>query len=187
MLSATKNIIISILDFFHKPFAKFIPTQTFRYLACGGTNALTGLILFKVVYYNVFKDTNFHIAGPIALTPRVASLFFCFIVNNPIGFMLSSYVVFPESQIKIKTQAFRYFSSALIFLGFSYMLTKFFAFAIPALVPEWANFFVIAITTILSYLTQKFFTFKIEKNDDEENDGISVEAVDIATEEFVEQ
>lgn len=60
----------------------------------------------------------------------------------------------------------------------SYVLTKVFAIAIPVVRADIANIFVALITTVLSYLTQRFFTFKITEE--------PVEAVAEEPEEVVE-
>ena len=163
MLSKTRRGIVAFIDFFHKPVAKYIPTQTFRYIACGGTNTVSGILLFSFVFNYIFKGHNTVLFGSFPITDRVASLFTTFCFNVPFGFMLSSYVVFPESQIDTKVQFVRYAGSAVAFLGLQYVLTKSFAWALPGVRGDVANVFVTMITAVVSYLTQKFYTFKIDK------------------------
>jgi putative flippase GtrA len=57
----------------------------------------------------------------------------------------------------------RYTGTAISFIVMAYILTKFFAWAIPLVPPPIANIFVNVITAIISYLTQKFYTFKTIK------------------------
>ncbi len=163
MLSQIRKGIVAFIDFFHKPFAKYIPTQTFRYIACGGTNTVLGLVFFSLVYNHIFKGHSMHLIGDFALTDRVAALFVTFCFNVPFGFVLSSYIVFPESQIDTKVQFIRYTGAAVSFIGMAYVLTKFFAWALPAVRADVSNIFVNFITAIISYLSQRFYTFKIEK------------------------
>ena len=35
-----RHLILSIIDFFYKPFKKILPLQTFRYAAAGGANLI---------------------------------------------------------------------------------------------------------------------------------------------------
>ena len=47
----------------------------------------------------------------------------------------------------------------------AYVLTKFFAYELPKVRAEVSNIFVNMLTAVLSYLSQRFFTFKITKED----------------------
>ena len=109
------------------------------------------------------------------ITARVAALFIGLCINTPIGFVLSSYIVFPESQIHGRVQLFRYIMATLTFLLLAYVLTKLFAIALPMVRADISNIFVSIITAILSYLSQRFFTFKITKEDGEEQDEEPIE------------
>ncbi len=165
-----RNIIVAIIDFVHKPFSKLIPAQTFRYLACGGGNTVLGLVLYSVVYNYVLRGNEFHVVDGFSLTARVASLFLTSCVTFPVGFLLSSYVVFPESQLHGRVQLFRYSLSYAGFIVMAYCFTKFFAYCIPLVRADVANIFVNVLTAILSYITQKLYTFKIEKEEAKEEE-----------------
>ncbi len=181
MFAKIRDIIVDVIDFCHVhiPFVKVIPKQTFRYIACGGTNTVLGLVLYSLVFVHVLHQAEYvHIIGDLQITSRVAAWFVQFMFCLPVGFLLSSYVVFPESQIHGRVQLFRYIMSTLIFLLMSYVLTKMFAIVIPIVRADIANIFVALITTILSYLTQRFFTFKItEENTPEEEVEVEEEVV----------
>jgi hypothetical protein len=161
LLSKVRQLIISIIDFVHKPFAKWIPAQTFRYLACGGGNTVLGLVLFSIIYNYVFHGVDSTVIKNLNITTRVATLLMTFCVNFPIGFILSSYVVFPESQIHSRIQFFRYSAATLTFIMLAYVLTKVFAIILPFVRADVANIFVNIVIAFLSYLSQRFFTFKI--------------------------
>lgn len=55
--------------------------------------------------------------------------------------------------------------ATITFLLLSYALTKLFAVCIPMVRADIANIFVSIVTAILSYLSQRFFTFKITKEE----------------------
>lgn len=167
MFTAIKNIINGIIDFCHIPFRRIIPIRTFRYIACGGVNTVLGLALYSIIFVHVLHQTDIIIAGHTIMA-RVAALFIGFCINTPIGFLLSSFIVFPESQIRGRVQAFRYLIATLIFLLLQYILTRVFAIIIPFVRADVANIFVSIITAILSYISQRLFTFKIEKEETEE-------------------
>lgn len=117
---------------------------------------------------HILHQKDVHLIGEHFITARVAALFIGFCINFPIGFILSSYIVFPESQIRGRVQLFRYSLATAIFLLLQYVLTKIFAIIIPMVRADIANIFVSIITAILSYISQRLFTFKIEKEETEE-------------------
>lgn len=117
---------------------------------------------------HVLHQKDIQITQDHAITARVAALFISFCINFPVGFMLSSFIVFPESQIRGRVQFFRYSLATAIFLLLQYVLTKVFAIIIPFVRADIANIFVSVITAILSYISQRLFTFKIEKEETEE-------------------
>ena len=155
-----RHLIISFIDFFHKPFARWIPTQTFRYLACGGSNTVLNWVLYTVGYYFVFKGNDFHLTPSIIIRARQLAYVFSFCINFPIGFVLSRYIVFPESNLRGKVQLFRYALATFSFIVLTVILIKFFAMVIPFVRPEISYIFVMVITAVLSYLSQRFYTFK---------------------------
>lgn len=140
-----------------------MPKQTFRYIACGGTNTIAGMVFFSLIFNFVLHRNDLHLIPGFPITARVASLFMAFCVNVPFGFVLSSYIVFPESQIDTKVQFVRYTGAAVLFIGMAYLLTKFFAYVIPSVRADISNIFVSMITAVMSYLSQRFYTFKITK------------------------
>ena len=44
------QIITKIIDFFYRPFSKWISEQLFRYAACGGGNLILDWILYFLIY-----------------------------------------------------------------------------------------------------------------------------------------
>jgi putative flippase GtrA len=159
-----KDKIIALIDFFYPPFRKFMPEQTFRYAACGGGNTVLGIIIFNVFYTYIFKEQNVT-AGFLVIKPHNAALFISFCVSFVVGFTLSKFVVFVNSNVRGRIQLFRYFVTYVVNLMLSYFLMKVFV--------EFAYFNVMVsqlLTTVViiavSYLSQKYFTFKTGKEED---------------------
>ncbi len=154
-----KDRIIQLIDFFYPPFRKFIPLQTFRYAACGGTNTLLGLVIYTLTYKYILREQVLDL-GFYAFKPHIAALFIAFCINFPLGFLLMKYVVFHDSKVRARTQLFRYFVIFILSLIINYWLLK-------LLVEVWQVYAVIAqiITTtiivLFSYLTQKHYSFQI--------------------------
>lgn len=160
-----KQLIISIIDFFYPPFRKIMPLQTFRYAACGGGNTLLGLLIYSLSYKYLLHEQDLDL-GFYAFKAHIAALFFSFSVNFPVGFVLMKYVVFNESTVKPRIQLFRYFIFFIFCLFLNYVLLKLLVEAL-----HWyaiaAQIITTVIVVIVSYLTQKHFTFKVERKDED--------------------
>jgi putative flippase GtrA len=93
-----------------------------------------------------------------------------FCISFPIGFTLSRYVVFPESNLRGRIQFFRYALTTVTFILMNYLLIKFFATYLPGIWPTVSYAFVNIIIAVMSYISQRKFTFKttvIESIEDE--------------------
>jgi len=167
LLYKLRDLIVLIINFFHKPFARFIPAQTFRYLACGGGNTLLGIILFYLIYKYQFHESDNVLIGSINAPSRALTSVMVNFVNFPIGFLLSSYVVFPESQLRGRVQLFRYLITTITFLLLGSVMNAAMGIALP-MIPAWiSNIFVIIVIVILSYISQRMYTFKVPLQVDE--------------------
>lgn len=162
LLSAARHIIVGIIDFFHKPFAKWIPTQTFRYLACGGSNTILNLAIYSLAFNIVLGRESTHIYNDVWITAPVGAQIISFCICFPIGFILSRYIVFPESNLRGRKQFFRYVLATATFILLTYVLIKVFALMLPMVRADISYIFIQIITSVLSYLSQRFFTFKTE-------------------------
>ncbi|MBC7555156.1 MAG: GtrA family protein [Taibaiella sp.] len=163
MLSAARSIIVGIIDFFHKPFARWIPTQTFRYIACGGTNTVVNWAIYSFAYNVWLKKNDLVLSGAVTITAEVAAYIVSFFISFPIGFILSRHIVFPESNLHGRVQFFRYVMATATLILFTYVLIKVFAIVLPMVRADISYIFVMVITAILSYISQRFFTFKTQK------------------------
>ena len=150
------------MDFFYPPFKRIMPVVTYRYAACGSANTVFALCIYYVFYNFIFSKENF-ILGPLVFKPHMASLFVSGTITVIVGFLLNRYVVFTDSYLRGRVQLFRYLLSFLFNLMLNYALLKLFVevLQIEAFISQ-------LITTIIiigvSYITQKYFTFRI-KND----------------------
>jgi putative flippase GtrA len=157
-----KQKITTLLDFFYPPFKKLMPIQTYRYAACGGGNTLLGLVVYYIGYHYIFVKQVFHF-GPLAFEPHIAALFLSSTLIFIIGFLLNRYVVFIDSYLQGRIQLFRYFLSFSFNLIFNYAMLK-----LLVEVVHWNAMLSQILTTclviIISYLTQRHFTFKVKKD-----------------------
>lgn len=157
-----RKVIIGIIDAFFPIFSRWLPLQTFRYLVCGGGNTVLGLLVYFVGYQFWFGGQIVDL-GFFAFKPHMAALFISSLVSFSVGFLLNKYVVFTDSNLKGRIQLFRYFLSFSFNVGINYVLLKCMVEYLqwPAMVSQiLTTIFVIS----LSFLVQKNFSFKINKN-----------------------
>ncbi|CAL1520396.1 GtrA family protein [Chitinophaga sp. MM2321] len=156
-----RKIILQIIDFFYQPFAKVMPLQTFRYLACGGGNTALDILLYFVCYNFVLHQQMVHLPF-VNMSAHIAALFMSMAVTFPTGFLLSKYVVFSESNLRGHTQLFRYFVLVGICILLNYAFMKLFVDHLH-FYPTVGKICTTALVVTFSYLTQKKFTFKVKQ------------------------
>lgn len=157
-----KRLISSAIDFFYPPFRKVMPLQTFRYAACGGGNALLGLLTFYIGYQYIFAEQVVDL-GFIAFEPHSAALIVSSIITFIIGFILNRYVVFTTSNLRGRIQVFRYFLSFTFNLIINYFLLKFLVEKLH-LHAMLGQVITISVVIAISYFTQRHFTFRVKKD-----------------------
>lgn len=152
------KLINEVLDFFYPIFKKFMPPQTYRYAVCGGMNTLMGLILYTVSFRHIFNREIFDF-GISAFKPHIAALFLSSSFTFSLGFLLNKFIVFTDSYLRGRIQLFRYFLSFMINLIINYFLLKILVEGL-----KWdavlSQVITIVIIIIISYLTQKHFSFR---------------------------
>lgn len=158
-----RKIIFSVLDIFYPLFKKFMPLQTYHYAACGGSNTLFNIFLYHMFYNYVLHKQVLHLRF-IAFTPHIAAFLMAFVITFPIGFYLSMYVVFQGSYLRRRIQFVRYFMVAITCVLLNYVLLKFFIETLGwQQHPTLALIATAVIVVTFSYISQRFFSFKAER------------------------
>jgi putative flippase GtrA len=160
LLSSARNIILAVIDFFHRPFARVIPTQTFRYLACGGSNTVLNIFIEYLAFNFIMRKQSIPVYGDIVITPEVGAWIIAFAISFPAGFILSRHIVFPESNLHGRIQLFRYALTTVTFIVLTYVMIKLFTMYLPMINQTVRYTFICIFTAVLSYITQRKFTFK---------------------------
>lgn len=169
-----RNTILKVIDFFHPPFKKWIPVQTFRYIACGGGVTVLGLFVF-FISYNFLLPPYIHTEIVNNRKEELVSFYFfsmnryiaayviSFCVGFPTGFFLSKFVVFQESHLKGRVQLFRYATLQFLNIVLNYFLLHFFA--------GWCGFWATpsqtlttALIAVFSYFFQRHISFRTKKD-----------------------
>jgi putative flippase GtrA len=150
--------ILQWIDFFYKPFKKYIPLHTFRYAACGGANTLFDICLFSLSYNLVFKKHDL-VLGAFTLSAPTAALFLALSISLPSGFYLNRYVVFQQTGLKRRTQLSRYLIVTAICIFLNYIFLKIFV-GYFGLYPTPAKIITTMLVIVFSYTAQTYIFFK---------------------------
>lgn len=159
-MNQVRDSIIAFIDFFHRPFAQFIDERKFRYLACGGTNTVLGLVLYYAAFHYILHERSIFI-GYLEIHSYIAAYGISFIITFPVGFLLSKFIVFQESNLHGRIQLFRYALLIASCTFLNYALIKIFV-ELCHFYPTPSAALAAVFVAIYSYLTQRHFTFKVK-------------------------
>ena len=160
------QIITKIIDFFYRPFEKWISEELFRYAACGGGNLVLDWVLYFLIYNFVigheivnlqFTICNLQFAQ--AITPHIATLCIVFPITLLTGFWLQKYVTFSQSNLHGARQLGRYILVVAVNLAVNYYGLK---LCVETLgwYPTPSKMVITIVTVVISYFCQKYFTFR---------------------------
>ncbi len=164
-LHTARDLILPVIDFFYPPFRRIMNLQTFRYAASGGGNTLLGFLVYFISYKYILREQQLDFKF-YAFKPHVAALFISFCVTFPVGFFMSKYVVFSDSQMKGRVQLFRYFMICMFNLALNYILLKILV-ENAHVYPVFAQVLTTTIVVLFSYLAQRHFSFRAGDVDEE--------------------
>jgi putative flippase GtrA len=161
------QILTRIIDFFYQPFRKWVSEQFFRYAACGGGNLVLDWVLYFLIYNFVIGHDLVYYQLPITnyqlcLTPHIATLCIVFPITLLTGFWLQKYVTFTASELRGWKQLFRYIVIVAVNLAVNYFGLKL-CVEIWGWYPTPSKMAITIITVAISYLGQKYYTFRINK------------------------
>ncbi len=152
------NLVTRILDLLYIPFKRYMPVQTFRYLACGGGNTFLDIAAFFISYNYILKKKVIYL-GTIAVSPHIMAFIIAFVISFPTGFFLMRNVVFHDSTLHGRVQLFRYFLLVAVCVILNYVFLKLFVEQFH-IYPTVSKILTTFIVVSFSYITQKKFTFQ---------------------------
>jgi len=161
------QIITQIIDFFYRPFAKWMSKQLFRYAACGGGNMVLDWVLYFLIYNFVIGHDLVYLSLSsldieFCLTPHIATLCIVFPVTLLTGFWLQKYVTFTQSNLHGARQLGRYIVIVGVNLAVNYFGLKL-CVEMLGWYPTPSKMLITLITIVISYLGQKYYTFRVNK------------------------
>lgn len=149
--------------------------QTFRYVACGGGNTMLDIFLYFISYNYVLgeyvRQQKLINLGFVAMTPHIGAFIIAFCISFPVGFWLMRSIVFTDSTLRGRVQLFRYFLLVAICILMNYVFLKLFVEQ-WGIYPTPSKILTTVIVVSFSYLTQKHFTFRVEKKVSDIEHGI---------------
>ena len=160
------QFITKIIDFVYSPFQKYIPREIFRYGACGGGNMVLDWVLYFVTYNFIIGHdlvsiqlSAFSFQYTQVLTPHIASLCIVFPITLLTGFWLNKYVTFTQSSLHGARQLTRYIMIVALNLAVNYFGLKLLVETV-GWYPTPSKICITLFTVIISFLGQKYFTFR---------------------------
>jgi len=150
--------IHAALNFFYKPFEKFVPIETFRYGVTGSLNTALDIFLYFIAYNFIFEKENADFFF-ITISPHIAAFIVSFCVTFFTGFLLHRTITFTGSGIQKRVQLFRYLVVVAICILLNYIFLKFFV-ELCGFYPTPSKALTTVIVVIFSYFSQKNYTFK---------------------------
>lgn len=162
----TRDTILQFIDFFHPPFRRWMDVQTFRYLACGGSNQLLNIFLYWFCFNVMLRKRDVPLPDMQPIAGPIASFIFASAITIPLGFAFSKYLVFQESNLRGRIQLFRYMVLTGTNFILNYWMLKLFVNVLH-IFPTVSQTITIIILAIFSYLVQRFFTFRVKNEEPE--------------------
>ena len=154
-----KTVFQKLTDPFYPIFRSLMDIQTYRFLACGGTNVAIEIVTYFISYNFILQKQIVHLPGGIAISPHIAAFLISFSFCFPLGFLLMSKVAFPDSALRGRTQLIRYFSVVMLNLLLNYVLLKILVEQF-GIYPTPSKILATGVVVVVSYFLQKHYTFK---------------------------
>jgi putative flippase GtrA len=151
-------LVLTMLDWFYKPFRKIIPPETFRYAAMGGLNTFLDIFLYFICYNYILQQQLVDL-GFVVMSGYIASFVFVFPITFSTGFLSAKYITFTSSPLKGNIQLFRYALAVAGSILLNYILLKLFVEYLY-IWPTISKLITTIVVVIYSYIIQRYFTFR---------------------------
>ena len=147
-----------LLNSIYPPFKKILPIDSFRYLFCGGANTIFDISLYFVLYNFVIQKKVLSLFC-VSISPHILAFIIVFPITFFTSFLLSKYITFTGSDLKGRSQLFRFGLTILASMLLQYVLLKLFVDQCH-LFPTPSKILVSAIIAVSSYFSHMHFSFE---------------------------
>lgn len=154
-----KTVFYKLTDPFYPIFRSVMDIQTYRFLACGGTNVAIEIVTYFIAYNFILQKQVLYLPAGIAISPHIAAFLISFSIGFPLGFILMRKVAFPDSALRGRTQLIRYFLVVMLNLLLNYIMLKIFVEQL-GIYPTPSKILATCVVVVVSYFLQKYYTFK---------------------------
>ncbi len=153
-------LITRVIDTLYiPPVRRIMPLETFRYGVCGVLNyVVLDPLLYYIAFHYIFDESTLDL-GFYAISGHIAALILVFPITFFNGFWLNKHIAFRRSPLRGSTQLMRYALAVCGSLLLNYGCMKLFVDAL-GLFPTPSKLLSTGVTTVYSYLAQKYFTFR---------------------------
>jgi putative flippase GtrA len=168
-MQTISQIITKIIDFFYRPFSRYIPQQLFRYAFCGGGNLVLDWVLYFFIYNFVVGHELVYISVPfvfnlfsvssICLTPHILTFLIVFPITLFTGFWLNRNITFTQSSLRGYKQLYRYILVVALNLLVNYLGLKLLV-DVVGIYPTPSKMIITLFTVVISFFAQKYFSFR---------------------------
>ncbi len=145
--------------FYVAPIRRYIPSHTFKYLACGVGNYFILDSLLYFMLYNYVVGHRFYDLGVVTISPHILAMIVLFPITFFTGFWLNRYVAFESTTQRARVQVVKYALSILGSLVISYVVLKFLVEGCGVW-PTPAKILSSITTAVYSYVAARYFTFR---------------------------
>ncbi len=133
----------------------------YYYLACGTINTCSDWVLYFLIH-NFVVQKQFIDLGFVVVSPHIASLILVTPITFFIGFCFSKYITFKHSTLQTTQQIFRYAGILCCNWCLAYVSMKCLV-ELMGIYPTPSKMITTVITTLVSFLLQKYYSFKSSK------------------------
>lgn len=137
---------------------RIVPRQTFRYGAVGGVNLLYGIVQYWFIYNYVLFQGDVDM-GFITISAPICAFLLNFIITFFTGFYLVRTIAFEESEVRGRVQIMRYAMVVALNVMINYFGLKLLVEVLD-IFPSVSNAIIQVVTVNVSFVFNKYFTFK---------------------------
>lgn len=153
------EIITKAIDALYiRPVAAIVPSQLFRYGACGVSNMILDSVWYFLLYHFVICKRYIDL-GFVVVSPHIAALVLVFPITFFTGFWLNRNVAFRHSPVATHAQLARYALTVAGAILLNYVCMK----VLVETCGIWATpskLITTVISAVYSFLAAKYFTFR---------------------------